>query len=225
VRRLALAAVLLVAAGCGGSARLPELGLEPGGPAGDRGPGLVALRFVQAARAGDTERLRALMSAPTQASFGPGGGAELARQLAGFTDARIVLSRPLDGPWAVAALAGRDDDGDPAAWAAALRLEDEAWRVELGGVFFTRLRPAPLADADPRPEIRVEAQAGGEVDDVRAWIVPEELRARAVRRAPFTREIWGRLDVPLEEGLHTLVAFAVAGETAGAVAWQFEVGG
>ena len=222
--RFALAAVLLVAAGCGGSARLPELALEPGGPT-DRGPGLAALRFVQAARAGDTERMRALMTAATRAAFGPGGDAELARQLAGFTDAWIVLSRPLDDPWAVAALAGRNEDGDPAAWAAALSQENGRWRVELGGVFFTRLRPAPLADADPRPEIRVEAQAGGEVDDVRAWIGPGELRAHAVRRAPFTREIWGRLDASLEDGLYTLVAFAIAGETAGAVAWQFEVGG
>ena len=221
-----LAAVLLaaaLAAGCGGSERLPVIFAEPEGRVADRETGLAVLRFLQAARAGDSRRMRALMSADTRASFGPGTERELADQLAGFREARIVLGQTLDGDWAVAAVAGRNEEGEPAAWAAALHLENDRWRVELGGVFFTRMRPAPLAEADPRAEIRVEAQAGGEVGELRTWIGRRPLRAYAFRRQPFTREIWGRLRTALPEGQHTLVAFAAAGDTAGAFAWPFEV--
>jgi hypothetical protein len=223
-----VAAVLLaaaLAAGCGGGERLPTILLERDGRIVDREAGLAVLRFVQAARSGDSGRIRALMSADTRASFGPGTGRELADQLAGFGEARIVLGQALDEGWAVAAVAGRNEEGEPAAWGAALRLENGRWRVELGGVFFSRLRPAPLEEADPRAEIRVEAQAGGEVDELRAWIGPEPLRAYAFRRQPFTREIWGRLRTALPPGQHTLVAFASSGETAGAFAWPFEVEG
>jgi hypothetical protein len=223
-----VAAVLLaaaLAAGCGGSERLPTILLEPEGPGADREAGLAVLRFVQAAQSGDRERMHALMSADTRATFGPGTGRELADELAGFGKARIVLGQALDEGWAVGAVAGSNEEGEPAAWAAALRLENDRWRVELGGVFFTRMRPAPLEEADRRPEIRVEAQAGGDVDELRAWIGGKPLRAYAFRRQPFTREIWGRLRTALPEGQHTLVAFASAGETAGAFAWPFEVTG
>jgi len=221
-----LAAVLLaIAAGCGGGERLPAIFLEPEGRAPDRAAGLAVLRFVQVARSGDAGRMRALMSAGTRASFGRGAVEEIARQLEGFREARIVLGQALDGGWAVGAVAGRNEEGEPAAWAAALRLESDRWRVELGGVFFTRMRPAPLEEADPRAEIRVEAQAGGEVDELRAWIGGQPLHAYALRRQPFTREIWGRLRMALPSGQHTLVAFASAGETAGAFAWPFDVAG
>lgn len=225
--RLAAAVILAaaLAAGCGGGERLPAIFLEPGSGVPDREAGLTVLRFVQAARSGDSARMRALMSADTRASFGPGTGRELAAQLAGFGEARIVLGQPLDGGWAVGAVAGRNEDGEPAAWAAALRRENDRWRVELGGVFFTRLRPTPLAEADPLAEIRVEAQAGGDVDELRAWVGEAPLRAHAFRRQPFTREIWGRLRTALPAGQHTLVAFASAGQTAGAFAWPFEVPG
>lgn len=215
--------VAALAAGCGGDRRLPVLSLEPAGYVPTREPGLTVLRFVQAARSGDSGRMRALMSVDTRASFGPGAVEEIARQLEGFAEARIVLGRPLDERWAVGAVAGRNEEGEPAAWAAALRLESDRWRVELGGVFFTRMRPAPLEKTDPRAEIRVEAQAGGEVDELRTWVGERPIRAHAFRRQPFTREIWGRLQAALPEGQHTLVAFASAGETAGAFAWPFEV--
>lgn len=215
--------VAALAAGCGGDRRLPVLSLEPAGYVPTREPGLTVLRFVQAARSGDSGRMRALMSVDTRASFGPGAVEEVARQLEGFAEARIVLGRPLDERWAVGAVAGRNDEGESAAWAAALHFENGRWRVELGGVFFTRMRPAPLEEADPRAEIRVEAQAGGEVDELRAWVGRRPVRAYALRRQPFTREIWGRLRTALPEGQHTLVAFATAGETAGAFAWPFEV--
>jgi hypothetical protein len=223
-----VAAALLaaaLAAGCGGGERLPAIFLEPEGRIAERDAGLAVLRFVQAARSGDAARMRALMSVDTRASFGPGTGRELAAQLAGFREGRIVLGQALDGGWAVAAVSGRNEEGEAAAWAAALRLENDRWRVELGGVFFTRMRPAPLAEADPRAEIRVEAQAGGEVGELRTWIGRRPLRAYAFRRQPFTREIWGRLRTALPEGQHTLVAFASAGDTAGAFAWPFEVTG
>ena len=225
--RHAAAALLVaaIAAGCGGGEPLPVISFAARGNAGPREPGLAALRFVQAASSGDTDRMRALMSADTRTAFGPGGAAEIARQLSGFEEGRIVLSRALDDRWAVAAVAGLSEDGEPAAWGAALRREHERWRVELGGVFFTRLRPTPGGEAATEPEIRVEAQAGGEVDDVRLWLGRRELVTHAFRRQPFTREVWGRLREALPEGRYTLVAFATSGETAGAIAWPFDVDG
>jgi hypothetical protein len=226
VKRVAAAVlVAAVSAGCGGDEPLPAISFVEGSAAAPREPGLVALRFVQAASTGDTDRMRALMSADTRTAFGPGAAADVSRQLAGFQGARIVLSRALDERWAVGAVSGRAEDGDPAAWGAALRLENGRWRVELGGVFFTRLRPAPAGEAEPDAEIRVEAQAGGEVDDVRLWLGNRELRVHAFRRQAFTREIWGRLQAELPEGRYTLVAFATSGDTAGALAWPFDVEG
>lgn len=225
MRRAAAALmVAALAAGCGGE-RLPDIFFDEGSSADEPAAGLVALRFVEAASAGDTQEMRALMSADTRAAFGPGAAADVARQLSGFEQARVVLGRRIDDEWAVGAVTGRNEDGDRAAWGAALRREDGSWRVELGGVVFTRLRPAPLAEAEAEPELRVEAQAGGEVDELQLWLGRRALRVHAFRRQAFTREIWGRLGSSLPEGQYTLVAFASSGETAGALAWPFEVTG
>ncbi|MEX2212340.1 MAG: hypothetical protein WD689_11330 [Gaiellaceae bacterium] len=216
----------MLAAGCGGEERLPVLRLdaEPvGSPA--RGPGLVVLAFVQAARAGDTKAMRALMSAETRASYAPGVAGELADDFEGFSGPRVELSLRLDGGWAVAAVSGRSRDDEPAAYAAALRLEAGRWRLELGGIAFGLLKPAPLAEVGERPELRVEAQAGTEIDELALWIGDRPVLSHPIRRRSFTREVWGRLDRPLDPGPQIAVAFAVAGETAGAFAWPFEVEG
>jgi hypothetical protein len=191
----------------------------------DREPGLVVMRFVQAARAGDAARMRALLSAGTRASFGPGVEAELAEDFEGISLGPIVLSQRLDDDWAVGVVRGRDEDGDPAAFGAALRDEEGGWRLELGGLAFGRLRPQPLDEADGRAELRVEAQAGGEVEELLLWVDDQAVRAHPVRRHPFTREVWGRLRGGLPAGLHTAVVFATSGDTAAAFAWPFEVDG
>jgi len=214
-----------LAAGCGGSQRLPVLELDAAPVGLQREAGLAVMRFVQAARAGDVRGMQALMTAETRAGFGRLAEAEIARQLENFRDARIALGTRVGEDWAVGAVTGYDDDGDPAAWAAALRREDGRWRIELGGIAFARVRPAPLAEADVRAELRVEAQAGGEIEQLRLWVDRRPLRAFPVRRHPFARQVWGRLRDPLPPGLHTAVAFATSAETAGALAWIFEVEG
>ncbi len=219
---LALAAAL---AGCGGEERLRTLALDAA-PAGVEapGPGKTVLRFVQAARARDAVRMEALLSASTRETLGPGALYDLAEDFSGFTGGRIVLSRALEGGWAVGAVAGRSEDDDPAAYAAALRLERGSWRLELGGALFGRLRPGPLEQTDARPELRAEAQAGDEIEELLAWVDDRPVRAFP-RRGRFTAEIRGRLDRELAAGEHTVVVFATTADTAGALAWPFEVTG
>lgn len=219
MRAVGALAVAAVAAGCGGGANLPALQLDAARE-GVPGPGIAVLDFVRAATAGDTERMSVLLSEETRASFGPGVEAELAEQLENLAGARVVLSERLDDRWAVGAVAGEDEDGDPAAFAAALVLEG-SWRLELGGLAFGRL--APTGEVGSRPEVRVEAQAGDEVEQLLLWIDDRRVAAAAVRRQPFTREIHGRLAEALPLGVHTAVAFASFDGIPGAFAWPFEV--
>jgi hypothetical protein len=223
-RAVAALAVAVVLAGCGGEERLPTLAFEEeqlGSQA--RRPGQVVLQFVEAARAGDGARMALLLSASTYDTLGPGALRDIADDFAEFVDGRVVLSLRLDDGWAVGAVAGRsEEDGDPAAYAAALRLEDGAWRLELGGVVFGRLRPGPLDETDALPELRAEAQAGGEIEDLLVWVDGRPVRGFA-RHRRFTAEVRGRLGEPLAPGRHMVIVFATAAETAGALAWPFEV--
>ena len=221
VAALALTAAL---AGCGGEERLPTLAFEADPVASQEpGPGEVVLRFVKAARAGDGARMAPLLSASTYETLGRGALRDIADDFGDFAGARIVLSRRLDDGWAVGAVAGRsEEDGDPAAYAAALRLEDGAWRLELGGVVFGRLRPVPLDEADAQPELRAEAQAGGEIDDLLVWVDGRPVRG-FTRHWRFSAEIRGRLGERLAPGEHLVVVLATTAETAGALAWPFEV--
>lgn len=223
-RTLAALATAGVLAGCGGEEqRLPSLSLDAD-PHGSQlsGPGETVLRFVQAARAGNGSRMTALLSDATRESFGPGALADLADDFAGFSHGRVVLSERLDDRWAVGSVAGRSEDDEPAAYAAALLLEDGEWRLELAGVVFGRLRPGPLDETHDRPELRAEAQAGGEVEQLLAWMDGRPVRAFPLRRT-FTAEIRGRLDRPLPPGGHVVVVFAATADTAAAFAWPFEV--
>ena len=223
-RAVAALAVAVLLAGCGGEEQLPGLAFEED-PVGSqaRGPGQVVLQFAQAARAGDGARMAPLLSASTYDTLGPRALGDIADDFAEFVDGRVVLSLRLDDDWAVGAVAGRsEDDGDPAAYAAALRLEEGAWRIELGGVVFGRLRPGPLDEVDESPELRAEAQAGGEIEKLLVWVDGRPVRGFA-RYGRFTAELRGRLAERLSPGVHAVVVFGRTAETAGALAWPFEV--
>jgi hypothetical protein len=231
----ALAAAL--AAGCGGSeADEPapvSLDGEPVGSAAPE-PGQTVLRFVQAARRGDALGMWTLLSKATHASFGPslrqfsrGTAPELAENFEDFRQARVALSRVLGERWAVGAVVGRyetdEDEPEPAAYAAALRREDGRWRLELGGVVIARLEPDPLEEVGRRPELRAEAEAGREIDRMLVWLDGRPVAVRPERKLPFTAEIQGVPERPLEPGDHAMVVFAETRDTAGALAWPFEV--
>lgn len=225
------------AAGCGSAEQLPAIRLDapqPGAAAPDAA--LVVLRFVQAARHADAVRMWALLSLPTRQSIGPtlaafarGKAPELTESLEDFRGGRVLLSRRLDAVWAVAAVSGRFEqnggESEPAAYAAALRRERGAWKVELDGLVITRLRPGPLERVGERPEVRAEAQAGSGVRRLLLWLDGRAAGVGYARTSPFSAELQGRPAGRIEPGEHTLVAFAATAETAAALAWTFEVDG
>lgn len=238
VAPVALATVLAIA-GCGGSEadELSPVSLD-GEPVGAvaREPGVTVLRFVQAARRADAAQMWALLSEATRASIGPsfrqfsGGTApELSENFEDFEQARVTLSRALDDRWAIGAVVGlyesEDEEPEPAAYAAALRREDGRWRLELGGVVVARLEPDPLEEVGRRPELRAEAEAGGEIERMLVWLDGRPVGVRPERKLPFTAEIRGVPDRPLAPGDHALVVFAETQDTAGALAWPFAVSG
>jgi len=241
VRRLAravlVAALCATLAACGSEDELAavHLGVEQPGSA-DPEPGLTVLRFVQAARRGDAQRMWGLLSEPTKRSIGPGvlsfarGTApDLYDSFADFRQGQVLLSRKLDDTWAVGAVTGRfeTDDGDtePAAYALALRREHGKWRVELAGLVIARLRPSPSDTTGDTPELRAEAQAGNGVERMLLWLDGAAARVPFKRTSDFTSEIDGRAETKVPPGEHTVVVFARTPVTAGAQAWTFDVDG
>ena len=234
---VALAALCAVLAACGSEDELPTVHLDveqPGSP--DPEAGLTVLRFVQAARRGDAERMWGLLSEPTKRSIGPGmlsfarGTApDLYDSFADFRQGRVLLSRKLDETWAVGAVTGsfetEDGDTEPAAYALALRREDGKWRVELAGLVIARLRPPPAETTGDRPELRAEAQAGNGVERMLLWLDGSAARVPFLRTSDFTGEIDGRPESKIPPGDHTAVVFAKTPVTAGAQAWTFDVDG
>lgn len=175
----------------------------------------------------------ALLSAETRATFGSDvasfrrGAARGLGDGVGALDprARVILARRV-GRWAVAAIAGeRVVDGERGrfAWGAAFVREHGGWRLELGGVAFEGLAPEPLEATGARPELGVRADGAGEVVLVRLWLDGKPVAARRVAELPFRARVSGRPSAPLAPGFHALVVFAATRDSAGALAWPFEV--
>jgi hypothetical protein len=207
------------------------------GGVADEEPGEVLLRFVRAAEKGDAETMWSLLTEPTQASIGPtfddfrGDAANTLQAGLGTLapTAKVVLSRKLDDDWAVAAIAGvQEDDGgelDPYAYGAALLPENGKLKLELGGVVITGYKPAPTARIDEaQPTIAANAGAGGDLQDVRMWLDGEPFPAqRGENDTPFTATLRGEPAQPLAPGRHDVVVFAATADTATASAWSFTV--
>jgi hypothetical protein len=235
-RLVAAALVAAAAAGCGGSTAGDAVVSLDGAPVGaeTREPGRVVLRFVQAARAGNARTMWNLLSAPTRASIGPtferfarATALDLAEDFEDYREFSIHLSRSLGRRWGVGAVTARyapeGEEPEPAAFAAAVRRERGTWRLELAGLVVEKLDPDPLDETGPRPVLGAEAQAGADVARMVLWLDGRAVGARGRSLAPFTAELRGVPDRDLAEGLHTAVVFAATRDTAGAVAWPFEV--
>jgi hypothetical protein len=236
-RAIVVAALCAALAACGSEEQLRAVHLDVEQPgSADPEPGLTVLRFVQAARRGDAEKMWGLLSEPTKRSIGPGvlsfarGTApDLYDSFADFRQGQVLLSRKLDDTWAVGAVTGRfetdEGDMDPAAYALALRREHGKWRVELAGLVIARLSPPPADTVGDTPEFRAEAQAGNGVERMLLWLDGSAARAPFQRTSDFTGEIDGRPETKIAPGEHAVVVFAETPVTAGAQAWTFDVDG
>jgi hypothetical protein len=237
LRAVVVAALCAALTACGSEDDLAAVHLDVEQPgSADPEPGLTVLRFVQAARRGDADRMWGLLSEPTKRSIGPGllsfahGTApDLYDSFADFREGRVLLSRKLDDTWAVGAVTGRfetdDADTEPAAYALALRREHGKWRVELAGLVIGKLRPSPSDTTGDRPEFRAEAQAGNGVERMLLWLDGSAGRVPYKRTSDFTGEIDGRAQTKIPPGEHAAVVFARTPVTAGAQAWTFDVDG
>ena len=232
----------VLAAGCAGGGnedraaeepRPQAVGREAGTPAPDVARTLV--RFAAAARRHDAAAMWELLSDETRATFGSslvsfrrGPGRELGDGVGALQPrARVILARRV-GRWGVAAIAGeRVIEGERGryAWGAAFVRERGGWKLELGGVAFEGLAPEPLEETEPRPELGVRADGAGEVVRALLWLDGKPVASRRVSELPFTARLSARPAAALAPGFHELVVFAATRDTAGALAWPFEVRG
>jgi hypothetical protein len=214
--------------GTGASAGLPR---EQYGQA-DPQFGRLLLRFTRAAQGGDARAMWNLLTSATQASIGPSltefrnqSALELRQGLGSIAPtAKVILSQRL-GDFGVGAIAGdREAEGGSEyfAYGAAFMQEEGAWKIELGGVIVTGLKPEPLAKVEPQPQVAADIGAGGELNRVLMWLDGEPFVAAEEDATPFAAQLRGKPEQPLEAGRHEVVVFAEAGLTASALAWTFE---
>ena len=200
------------------------------------GPGRTLLRFVRAAGRGDADGMWALLGEPTQASIGPtlddfrtGSAEDLRRGLGTLAPtARVILSQRVGERWGAAAVIGERKVGgrtEEFAYGAALAPQGAGWRLELGGVVLTRLKPEPLAVVGRSPAVGVNVGAAGDLNELLMWLDGDALGVDRGGATPFTATLNGRLPGPLQPGRHAVVAFAATTDTATATAWTFRVRG
>jgi hypothetical protein len=196
--------------------------------------GETLLRFVKAAGRGDAGAMWSDLGVPTRASLGPTLTNFRAGNANGFVQglgtlagsARVVLSEQIGDLFGVAAIVGtRTIDGkeEEFAYGAALIQEESRWKLELGGIVITGLRPEPLAHTTARPRIASNVGAAGDVIELHMWVDDEPLRVRNEGETPFTAKLSAEPPGPLDPGRHVAVTFAATDETATATAWPFTV--
>ena len=196
--------------------------------------GRLLLRFARAAADGDAGTMWRMLTSTTQASIGPSLTEFRKRSTLEFQEgvgsiastADVLLSRRL-GDFGVGAILGErevDDGSRPFAYAVAFVRDGGGWRIELGGVVITGLRPEPLEEVDARPQLAADVGAGGGLDRVLMWLDGEPFAVAEDDATPFAAHLRGIPDEPLDAGRHEIVVFAEAGPTASALAWTFESG-
>jgi hypothetical protein len=188
--------------------------------------GEVLQEFVQAAADGDAGGLWELLSSGSRERLGPTQDEFAGRLLPDFrdglgtfagTNAEIVVSGADPNGWGVAAIAGeREREGrqEFAAYAAALRLEDGDWRLELG---------APIAlrhlTGGPPDTLEVEVSAETRIEAAGLWVDGQPLRASVRGTAP-DRFIVHAERLQLGSERHVAVTFARTRDAAAAGAFE-----
>ena len=235
MRGLVLAAIAVAAlvAGCGGKSKpqsiQPPIRTAPEGE--DRGKPVIDA-LVRAAGIGDAKAMWKLLSAPSQERFGSferfeGAGAkQLFDDLAPFSHGpyRIAVSQRVTDGFGVVSIVSVSR-----IYAVALRLEGEAWRVELGGpVHIEALGVANASTSQPvvqvGAEIRTTAKPPG-LDEAVAWLDGLSLDQAQLHGTSKSATLFANLTPPVRSGRHTVVVFAGGAKDASASAWTFSVRG
>ena len=187
-------------------------------------PGVVLRDFVRAAARRDEPRMWQRLSVPTRRRLGPTldhfrGDSARALELELESLGRrheLILSQTITSRFAVAAVAGGSE-----AYAAALRLENGLWRVELGSaVRISPLRPKPAETVPRRTQLAAEVTAGATIVEAGLWLDGRAFPTRGGGATPSALTMFGEASA-LHAGSHSVVAFASTGANAAARAWTF----
>jgi hypothetical protein len=231
--RAAAALALLFVSGCaGGSDDAAEPNPQPPpteiqqvlAEVEQASPGVVLRDFVRAAARGDERQMWGRLSGSTRERLGPSLGAfrrgparGLERELRAMgTPPRLFLSQTISPPFAVAAV-GRGSR----VYAAALRLENGVWRVELGAPLQVEaLRPKPGETVVRRTLLAAEVKAGTPILEAGLWLDGRAFPSRGGGPTQNALTMFGEAD-RLQRGAHSVVAFASTAAHAAALAWSF----
>lgn len=164
------------------------------------------------------------LSAPTRRRLGQTLGGfrrEAARSLEQELRAlgrrhRLILSQTITPPFAVAAV-GRGSR----IYAAALRLENGLWRVELDAPLqVLPLRPKPGETVQRRTQLAAEVKAGTPILEAGLWLDGLAFPTRGGGPTSSALTMFGET-AQLSPGAHTVIAFASTAAHAAARAWSF----
>jgi hypothetical protein len=228
VRRFVpIALVVLLLAGCGGGTSAQTTTVAPQTTTAAQDPGKDAVdAFLGAAAAERTEAIWGMLSSaskerlgPTLGEFKSGAGGELTDSLGSFRDPRVIVSERITPEFGVVAVDGRQN-GKKAVYAVPLRLEGEAWKLELGG-------PVKIRVLGPQPGSRglvaqiAAAVSGPGGTGSAVMYLDGHTENPKVAGTTSNSTLYANFDQALDPGRHTVVVFASDGRNAGATAWAF----
>jgi hypothetical protein len=239
VKRLvpfAVAALLL--AGCGGGKSAePTTNELPPAPAppttttsGDPGKDAIDA-FVAAAQAGRVDAMWSMLSAaskerlgPTLARFRARSATRLAEDIGSFGRYEVIVSERITPEFGVVAIDGsRVVEGKRVrdVYAAALRLEGEQWKLELGGP--VEVRPVgPDPGAHERVVAQIAAAVSGKGGGGTAVVYVDGLTENPKVYGTATNStLVVNFQPALGRGRHTVVVFGAVGRDASATGWWF----
>ena len=192
--------------------------------------------FLTAAGKHDAAGMWAQLSQPSQARLGL-TLAEFTKTHAKTLEANpgqlsksqgdLLVAEPLSASFAVIAIGGKAAPSTPyTVFAAALRREGDAWKVELGAsVHLTDLRPRAnesLSGSQHQIAAGIVSDTAP-VHDSALWLdgsaVPGQVGGTDKRHVT----VFGTLQGEVPPGRHTVVVFARAGHDAAAFAWTYRL--
>jgi hypothetical protein len=236
VKRLApLALSALLLAGCGGGKSAEPTTNEFPQPATttmSADPGKDAIQaFVAAAHAGRADAMWDLLSTaskrrlgPTIARFRTRGAKRLAKNLGSFGRYNVIVSERITPEFGVVAVDGSqvvEGRRLREVYAAALRLEGEKWKVELGGPVHVRA-VGPDPGAHEGVVAQVAAAVSGKGGTGSAVVYVDGLTENPkVYGTASNSTLVVNFEPALDPGRHTVVVFGNVGRDASATGWWF----
>lgn len=229
---LALSALLLAGCGGGESAK-PTTNESPQPPTTmPADPGKDAIQaFVAAAHAGRADAMWDLLSTaskrrlgPTIARFRTRGAKRLVTDLGSFGRYHVIVSERITPEFGVVAV-----DGSQVAegkrlrevYAAALRLEGEKWKFELGGPVHVRaVGPDPGAHEDVVAQVAAAVSGKGGTGSAVVY-VDGLTESPKVYGTASNSTLVVNFEPALDPGRHTVVVFGNVGRDASATGWWF----